>query len=78
MENKELHTVNIGKNGLTEGTVKEIMFALKIKKTIKVKFLKSFIAGKSHQEKKQLFHELAERTAGKIEKQVGFVLVLKK
>lgn len=66
--------IRIGKNGLTEGTIKEIEKQLKKRKLIKIKLLKSFIEGK---DKKSAAKEVAEKTNSILVDQVGFVVVLK-
>jgi len=74
-----LTTINVGKNGITDSVIEEIKLLLKKKKVLRVKFLKSFMEeAKQKTTKKQLFEDLAKRTNSKIEKAVGFVLVLKK
>ena len=65
--------LRIGKNGLTEGMLKEIKEQLKRKKLIKIKFLKSAMEGK---DKKKFSGEVAEKTGGEVVYQVGFVVVL--
>lgn len=68
-------SVRIGKSGLTEGVVKEIIRQLDKKGMIKIKCLKSFI---SRKDKKAIAAELAEKTGSEIIHQVGFVIVLHK
>ena len=65
--------LRIGKNGLTEGMVKEIKEQLKRKKLINIKFLKAAMEGK---DKKKFSAEVAEKTGGEVVYQVGFVVVL--
>ena len=67
--------LRVGKDGLTEGVVKEIQRQLRQKKLIKIKFFKSAL-GKT--DKKQVFSGLADATGSEIVLQVGFVLVLYK
>ena len=64
--------LRIGKNGITETVVKQVIAQLKRKKIIKVKFLPSAIK----EDKKELAKELAIRTRSKIVHRVGFVVVL--
>jgi RNA-binding protein len=65
----------MGKNGLTDNTIKAIKNLLKSKKLIKVKILKSCIEGK---DKKELFNEIAKKTDSILVHKVGFVIVLYK
>ena len=65
--------VRIGKNGLTDTMISEIIKNIKKHKLIKVKLLKSFIHDK---DKKQVAQEIAEKTKSKIVKITGFVIVL--
>ncbi|MDO8741361.1 MAG: YhbY family RNA-binding protein [Candidatus Woesearchaeota archaeon] len=68
-------TARIGKNGLTKGIIAEIKRQLKDKKIIKVKLLKSFIAGK---DKKSIAKEIAEKTSSEIMQIIGFTITLYK
>jgi RNA-binding protein len=68
-------SVVIGKSGLTEGIVNEIKVQIKKKRTIKVKMLRSFIAGK---DKKEVVSEILHRTDAKLVQKVGFVVTLTK
>jgi len=67
--------IRIGKNGLTENTIKEIKKQLNKKKLIKVKLLKAFVKGK---DKKLVANNIAEETNSKLIDMVGFVIVLYK
>ena len=67
--------IRIGKNGLTESTIKEIKKQLNKKKLIKVKFLRAFISDKN---KKEVAKEIAEKTSSQLIYMVGFVVVLYK
>lgn len=66
--------VIIGKAGITESVVKQVISQLKKKKVIKVKFLPTAVKNG----KKELVKELAERTNAKIVHKVGFIVVLSK
>ncbi|MBU0614840.1 MAG: YhbY family RNA-binding protein [Nanoarchaeota archaeon] len=68
-------TVRVGKAGLTEKLIQEIISQLKKKKTIKVKLVKGALEGS---DKKKLAKELAEKTGAELIDQVGFVVVLNK
>ncbi len=65
-------SIRIGKAGITENLVKQVIMQLKKKKVIKVKFLPSAIKDN----KKELIKELAERARAKIIHAVGFIAVL--
>jgi len=67
--------IRVGKNGLTENTIKEIKKQLNKKKLIKVKFLRSFIGDKN---KKEVAKEIAQKTNSQLIDSVGFVVVLYK
>jgi len=67
--------IRIGKNGLTESTIKEIKKQLNKKKLIKVKLLRAFISDKN---KKEVAKEIAEKTSSQLIYMVGFVVVLYK
>jgi len=67
--------IRIGKNGLTEGMVKEIAKLLKKKRLIKIKMLKAFL---QDNDRKDAAKEIAEKTGSIIIDQVGFVVVLYK
>ena len=68
-------TVHIGKSGLTEGIINEIKKQIKTKRTIKVKMLRGFIAGK---DKKKAVEEIVAKTNTKLVHKVGFVVTLTK
>lgn len=67
--------IRIGKNGLTENTIKEIKKQLNKKKLIKVKLLRAFISDKN---KKEVAKEIAQKTNSQLIDLVGFVIVLYK
>ncbi len=67
--------IRIGKNGLTENTVKEIKKQINKKKLIKVKLLRAFISDKN---KKEVAKEIAKKTNSQLIDLVGFVIVLYK
>lgn len=64
--------IRIGKSGITDNVVKQIIAIIKKKKVIKVKFLPTAIK----EDKKELVKELAERTHTRIIHKVGFIAVL--
>ncbi len=67
--------MQIGKSGITDGLIRELQKQIKIKKLIKVKFLKSFIEGK---DKKELAAELAKKTNSVVILQIGNTVALAK
>ncbi|MBI4146761.1 YhbY family RNA-binding protein [Candidatus Woesearchaeota archaeon] len=64
----------VGKQGLTENTIKQAIALLKKSKIIKVKFLPTAI----QDNKKELAKQLAVRTKTKIAHRVGFTVILEK
>jgi RNA-binding protein len=73
---RKAHTLQpamqIGKNGLTEGTINEINRQLKIKKTIKIKFLKSYPINEGR------LNEILVPTKAILVSQIGNTVVLHK
>ncbi len=67
--------VRIGKNGLTDSVIQEVNKHLKKKKTIKIKFLKSYLEGK---DKKTAFEETEKKLGAKVLEKKGFTIVLNK
>ena len=67
--------MQIGKSGITAGLITELKKQLKLKKLIKIKFMKSFIEDK---DKKKVAAELAKKTNSIILLQIGNVVVLAK
>lgn len=67
-------SIRIGKAGITDNIVKQVILQLKKRKVIKVKFLPSAI----HDNKKALIKELAERARARITHAVGFIAVLER
>ena len=67
--------IRIGKNGLTESTIKEIKKQLNKKKLIKVKLLRAFI---NNRNKKEAAKEIAQKTNSQLINLVGFVVILYK
>ncbi|MBU1204999.1 MAG: YhbY family RNA-binding protein [Nanoarchaeota archaeon] len=65
--------IRIGKNGLTESTIREIKKQLNKKKLIKVKLLKAFI---NNRNKREVAKEIAQKTNSQLIDLVGFVIVL--
>jgi len=63
----------IGKNGLTENTIKNIKNELKIEKLVKIRILATFLGDKN---KDDIVKELAEKTESKIVQFIGFTVVL--
>ena len=67
-------SLRIGKGGITDNVVKQVIVLLKKRKVIKVKFLPTAI----HDNKKELVKELVEKTRAKVIHKVGFIVVLEK
>ena len=65
--------VRIGKSGLSETVIAEITQQLKVKKLIKVKFLRSAL---EEADRKSLVASLVEKTPSVLVQNVGFVVVL--
>ncbi len=55
---KKIFQINIGKKGLNENVLKEILRQLKSKKKIKVKFLKNIVEVKNKEELKSMFNTI--------------------
>lgn len=67
--------IRIGKNGLTEGAVKEIRHMLTKKRMIKIKLLEAFTHGK---DKKELAKDIVNKTNSIVIQHVGNMLSLHK
>ena len=67
--------LRIGKNGITEGLIKEIASQLKKKKLIKVKLLKSSLEGKQD---RAIALEVATRSGATLIHHVGHIVTLYK
>lgn len=67
-------TVQIGKEGITEGVIKEIKAQLKKRKIIKIKFLQNA----DRENFKEKIKDLAERCNADILEIRGFTAILKK
>lgn len=67
--------IRIGKNGLTQGAVKEIIQMLKKKTIVKIKLLKAFTHGK---DKKEIVKEITEKTNSILIQQIGNIITLNK
>ncbi len=66
--------LRIGKAGITDNVVKQVIVLLKKRKVIKVKFLASAIKT----DKKELIKELVDKTRAKVLHKVGFIVVLER
>ncbi len=78
LKSKALHlepTIRVGKNGMTDSIVEEIICQLKKRKMVKIKMLKSFADGV---EKEVFFKDLEKNTRAKIVHRVGFIVTLYK
>lgn len=65
--------LRIGKNGLTEGTVKEIKLMLMKRRIIKIKMLKAFT---DTGDKKELVKDIVDKTNSILVEHVGNIVVL--
>ena len=75
-QSKELEPiVRIGKNGLTEGMLKQLYRLLEQKAMIKIKLLKSSFVGN---EKEQFIEELVMKTQSQLVDSIGNVVVIYK
>ncbi len=68
-------SVRIGKNGLTDSIITEIIKVLKKRKLVKIKLLRAFIQDK---DKKKIAQEIADKTKSKLVQVTGFVITLYK
>ena len=68
-------TVQIGKEGLSEGITKELIKQLRTRRRVKVKFLRSVIHSTRKEEAKRL---ILEKTGAACEKMIGFTILLRK
>ena len=66
--------LHVGKNGLTESVIQELKKISKTHKTFKIKLLKSFAEGR----RKEIAQEIAKKTDLVVDKQIGYVLILRK
>ena len=67
--------LRIGKNGLSSGMVNEIVIQLKKHKMIKIKLLKSVLAGNR---KENLVEEITEKTNSSLVNKIGNTITIKK
>ena len=67
----------IGKNGITDETIRIIKELLKREKLLKIKLLKTFLDEGNH-DRRELAKMLAEKTGSVLVDQVGFMVVLAK
>ena len=67
-------TIQIGKNGITEGVIEEIKSQIKKRKIVKIKFMKNT----DRENFKSKVEELANLTDSEIVEIRGFTVVLKK
>ena len=65
--------VTVGKNGLSEGTIKTIRDKLRTERMVKVKILKAFI---EENDKNKIFDELVEKCEAKVVHKLGFTITL--
>lgn len=75
MDHKLSVTVQIGKFGVTQTQIDEVIKQLKTRKAIKIKILKSALDSSS---RKELFAKIVDSTNSKLVSTVGSVAVLKR
>lgn len=68
-------TIQIGKNGITQGLINEIAANLRKKGIVKLKFLRSFAYGKNSKEESA---KIAEATGAILAECRGFTAILRK
>jgi len=68
-------TIRIGKNGLTDSIIEEIICQLNKRKLVKLKLLRAFA---EDIDKKVFAKEIAEKTGSNVVHHVGFVITLYK
>ena len=75
----DMITLHVGKNGITDTVIEEIKLVLKKYRIVRLKFLKTFMEEeKKKRSKKEIYQGIAEQANAKIEKAVGFTVILKK
>lgn len=67
--------LRIGKNGLSEGIIKEIKKMVRVRPLLKIKMLQNIIEGK---DRKEFAKEIAEKTGSVLVEVIGHVVVLKR
>ncbi|MBS3112732.1 YhbY family RNA-binding protein [Candidatus Woesearchaeota archaeon] len=67
--------IRIGKNGISDTTIKEIVTVLKKRNLIKIKLFKSSLETKN---RKQIAKEIADKTGSNLVQVTGFIIVLYK
>ena len=67
--------LRIGKNGLSEGMIKEIKKMVRVRPLLKIKMLQNIIEGK---DRKEFAKEIAEKTGSVLVEVIGHVVVLKR
>ncbi|MBI2549466.1 YhbY family RNA-binding protein [Candidatus Woesearchaeota archaeon] len=71
-------TVRIGKQGITQAQISEMIKQLRKRHLIKIKLLQSFIEGKSREEKHQIMEQLRNVTKSTLVMQTGNSIVLQR
>ncbi len=74
---KDVVTINVGKNGVTENLINEINFQLEKRGAVKVRMLRNFRES-SGRHKKELANEIASKVNGKLVDFRGFVLTFER
>jgi RNA-binding protein len=74
---KDVVTINVGKNGVTESLINEINFLLEKRGAVKVRMLRNFRES-SGKDKKELAREIASKVKGRLIDFRGFVLTFER
>ncbi len=77
MSAKNVVTINVGKNGVTESLINEINLLLEKRGTVRVRMLRNFRES-SGKHKKELAEEVASKVKGKLVDFRGFVLTFER
>lgn len=71
-------TVRIGKQGITQAQISEMIKQLRKRQIIKIKLLQSFTEGKSREERRKVGEELRKATKSTIVLHTGNSIVLQR
>ena len=74
-KSEDVSVVRIGKQGISEGTIKEIIRQLKEHKIVKIKFLNTIVTSKEEYNS-QVDALLKQLGNAKVEKKIGHTLIL--
>lgn len=74
---RDVVTINVGKNGVTESLINEVNFLLEKRGKVKVKMLRNFRESFG-KDKKEIAEEIASKVKGKLVDFRGFVLTFER